>query len=282
MTENPLHKYFRIPGLNISLPTQGKFFTDGAALIAGNIPVFPMRAADELLLKNPDALMSGFAIEKLLESCVPAIKNPREISAPDLDVLLLAIRAATYGDTMEIQATCPECQTENSFDCDLGAIIQNVKPIPDENFIRLSNDLVVYVRPYNLENTTALSLATFEETRKVQAADMNDQLTTEQKSHQINVSMQRLSSLNTTLLSKCVVKIVTPEGEVSDPAFIDEFFQNITKTWTSLIEDKLLELNNAGIDKSISVKCSRVTCGHEWKTVVEFDPANFFDTGSSD
>lgn len=283
-TPNPLGKYFRLPGLHVHLPTGGAFFEEGEIEFSqdGGIPVYPMRAADELLLKNPDALMSGFAIEKLLESCVPAIKKPRGISAPDLDVLLLAIRAATYGDNMEIQATCPKCQHENSFDCNLASIIQNVTTLPEVNSVRLTDDLVVYVRPYNLDNTTALSLTTFEETRKVQAADMDDNITPEQKTKQINASMQKLSGLSTKLLAMCIVKIVTPEGEVTDQKFIDEFFENITREWTTRIESKLIELNNAGIDKTISVSCARVGCGNEWTTSVEFDPANFFDSGSSD
>ena len=101
---NPLTKYFRIPGVHIKLPTHGAFMPTGSVAFTMNdeVPVYPMRGMDELLLKSPDALMNGYAIEKLIESCVPAIKFPRLISSPDLDVILMAIRAATYGETITL------------------------------------------------------------------------------------------------------------------------------------------------------------------------------------
>jgi hypothetical protein len=281
---NPLSKYFRVPGLHVHLPTSGAFFSEGTIefLADNSLAVLPMRAADELLLKNPDALMSGYAIEKLIESCVPGVKNPREISAPDLDVLLLAIRAATYGDQMEIQATCPKCQHVNTFDCDLPNIIQNTTPVPADNAVRLTDDIVVYVRPYNLDNTTSLSMATFSETRKVQALDFTENVTHEQRTAQMNSSMDELAKLAARLVAQCIVRIVTPEGEVTESSHIQEFFGNISRSWTNKIEEKLNELNSAGIDKTLKVKCERATCGNEWTTTVEFDPSSFFDSGSSD
>jgi hypothetical protein len=122
-----LSKYYRyrVPGPHIKLATRGVFFPPNAIemTLAGDIPVFPMVSADEMLLKSPDALMSGLALEKLFESCVPAIKTPRLISAPDIDVLLLAIRVATYGNKMALAANCPACKHENSFDCDLPSLL---------------------------------------------------------------------------------------------------------------------------------------------------------------
>jgi hypothetical protein len=56
----------------------------------------------------------------------------------------------------------------------------------------------------------------------------------------------------------------------------------VSRAWTVMIEDKLTEMNNAGIDKTIAVKCERASCQNEWKTTVEFDPASFFASGSSD
>ena len=81
-----LKKYYRMPGVHIRLPTNGAFMPPGSVefTMSGDIPVYPMRGADELLLKSPDALMSGYAIEELLKSCVPAIQFPRLVSSPDL------------------------------------------------------------------------------------------------------------------------------------------------------------------------------------------------------
>ena len=120
---NPLSSYYRVPGLHIKLPTRGKFFSKGnySETLSGDIPIYPMRASDEMLLKTPDALMNGYALEQLILSCAPAIIEPREVSTPDLDVILLAIRAATFGHIMELEVDCPNCSHTNSFDCDLAS-----------------------------------------------------------------------------------------------------------------------------------------------------------------
>lgn len=282
-TDNPLAAYMRLPGLNVPLPSGGNYLPPGSFEPAedGTVPVLPMRAADEYLLKNADALLSGLAIQKLLESCVPAIKNPSLISTPDLDVLLLAIRAATYGDMMEVGAVCPKCGTENVFDCHLPSVLATMKPLPEENPVRLSDELIAYVRPYNFKNATQVALVTFQETRKVQAAQMNPESTEEQQTAQMNSSLERITKLQADMLAECVYKVVTPTGAVDDPKFISEFVNNISSAWVSEISDRLGDLNeNYGIDKAVHAVCSNKKCKHEWETSIEFDPASFFGTGS--
>ena len=45
-----------------------------------------------------------------------------------------------------------------------------------------------------------------------------------------------------------------------------------------LVEEKLAEINGAGINKKLDVQCTK--CDHEWTTEVEFDPTSFFGNGS--
>ncbi len=276
-TVNPLNQWFRMPGLHVKLPTGGRFLPPGSVDFVGDgmVPVLPMRAADELLLKNPDALMSGYAIQQMLASCVPAIKTPRLISAPDLDVLLLAIRAATYGDEMDVQANCPSCEHVNDFAANLPAMLSDIIPIPDDTSIRLSDEIVVQLRPYTFSDTTALSMTTYQETRKVQALDIDEQATDQDRTAQLNESMSRLTSMSAELMAGCVYAVITPDGEVVDPTFIAEFVANIARPWSKKIEDKLREMNDAGVRKMVPMKCQK--CEHEWETTIEFDPANFFD-----
>jgi hypothetical protein len=274
---NPLARYFRTPGVHIRLPTNGAFMPPGGIEFDMNraVPVYPMRAADELLLKSPDALMSGYAIEKLLESCVPAIKAPRYVSSPDLDVLLLAVRAATYGEVIDTTSTCPECGTENHVRSGLGHLVATMKPVPPENAVRLSDDMVVYMRPYNLANATTLGMSSFEEMRKVQAMEDAEP---DQRRRQVNESMQRISTVSIEMLADCVMKIAIPEGTVNDPAMIREFIQNVSKEWTDRLQKKLEELNGLGINKDFEVTCDK--CGHKWQSQIEFDPSTFFAAAS--
>lgn len=273
---NPLAKYFRAPGMNVRLPTGGKFLPKGSVefTMSGEVPVFPMRAADELLMKSPDALMSGYAIEKMLESCVPAIHNPREISTPDLDVLLLAVRAASYGDKMEIETTCPKCGNKDQFECSLGAILGTIKEGDIDNSVRMSPDVIAYVKPYTLDVATRLSLAAFQEARRVQAMD-GDEIANQSV---VSQSFRRLSDMNLQLMAESVMSVAVPEGVVTDRDQIIEFVNNAPSQWTKKIEDRLRELNTMGVDKGVNVQCS--ACNHEWRTEIEFDPTSFFGQGS--
>lgn len=274
---NPLAGYFRVPGLHVKLPTNGAFLGEGgiSLTMTGEVPVYPMRAADELLLKSPDALMSGYAIEELIRSCVPAIKNPRLISNPDLEVLLLAIRAASFGEKMEINVTCPHCEHENEFDCHIPGILSTTQDIPAENAVRLSPEVMVYLRPFNFANGTKVALATFEETRKVQ---MVENESNEVRSRTINAGFRRMTELNIEMLADCVIQVVVPEGVVTDKKAIYEFIQNIPREWVHKIDESLKGINAKGLDKRVQVQCQE--CQHEWTTEVEFDPASFFGVGS--
>lgn len=273
---NPLSRYFRQPGLHVQLPTGGAFMPPGTIklTVKGDLPILPMSAADELLLKSPDALMSGYAIEQLIISCVPDIKAPLEVSQPDLDVLLLAIRAATYGETMPVGAVCPKCKTENSFDCHLPSLMATMRPIPPENPVRLTDEVVVYVRPMNVENAGKIGIASFEETRKAQALDDDKTIKPDVMQRALNDSYKRLSLLRVEMTADCIVKIVIPDGEVVDRASIREFLANISQAWVKQIEAKQAEINSLGMDKRIDCTCSK--CKHEWQTTLEFDPASFF------
>ena len=278
-TSNPLAGYFRKPGVQVKLPSNGAFMPKGSVdfTMTGEVPVYPMRGSDELLLKSPDALMSGYAIEELLKSCVPAIKLPRLVSSPDLDVLLLAIRAATYGEVISIAPICPACKTENEIHRNLSYLMSTMKFIPPENSVRLNEEVVVYIRPYNLLNATKIGTASFEEARKLQA--LNDDTDPTERAIQINNSMRRITDLTVDAMADCVFKVVVPDNEVCDPHMIREFVKNIGKAWTDGIQAKLDDINECGIDKHYDVKC--INCAHEWKAAVEFNPSTFFAASSS-
>lgn len=274
---NPLAKYFRVPGLNVRLPSKGAYMPKGSInfTMNGEIAVSPMRAADELLMKSPDALMSGYAVEQLILSCAPDVKAPRALAMADLDVLLLGIRAASYGDKMEVEAACPKCGEAHTFDVHLPSILASVKELPVESPVRLSDEVVVYLRPYNVENGTSVAMTAFEETRRLQfAQNESDEI----RQKMLNESYATIAALNIKMMADCIVQVVTPDGLVIDRGQIMEFINNIPRKWGNKIDKALKALNAIGMDKSLDVKCG--SCGHEWKTELEFNPANFFDQGS--
>ena len=278
---NPLAKYFRQPGLTCRLPSRGLFQAkDNVRFTAtGELSVLPMRAADELLLKSPDALMSGMAIEKVIASCCPDIKDVMQLPTQDIDTLLLAIRSATYGPIMTVTTDCPECETENEYDFDLSHILDTIVDLEEEYVVRLNDEIVVYMRPFNFKNSTQASLVAYQEARKVHLAD-NEHTTDEEKQRQLNSSYDRINVMNVQMIADCVERVVVPEGEIVDRKHISDFVHNIEQKWVGMLEAKLKSVNTAGVTKNHQVHCSNPECGHEWETTVDFDPASFFGQGS--
>jgi hypothetical protein len=270
---NPLARYFRAPGINVTLPTGGAFLPEGSISfdMDGKIQVLPMTAEVELLMKSPDALMSGFAIEQMIRSCVPGIQVPRQVSTPDLDVILLAVRAASFGSKMEIDIKCPSCGEETTFACDLPTVLDTVKEMPREIPVRLSADVIVYLRPFTLENSTKISLTTYYEARALQQVE---EASDEVRTAKMNESYHRMARLSSDVTADSILYVAVPEGVVQDRAAIVEFMRNIPSEWTKKIDAALKELGSYGIDRSLAVACP--SCQHEFSTQLEFDPSSFF------
>lgn len=277
LAENPLLAFTRMPGMHIKLPSQGAYMPPGSLRLTatGELPVYPMRAADEVLMKNPDALMSGLAVEQLILSCVPGISNPQTISMPDLDVLLLAIRAASYGEQMEFEVKCPKCGEENAFDAHLPSLLGNVTELPVSCPVPLTEGVTAYMRPYALRNATQVAVISFEETRRIQSAEGKPD---DERAQIVSVSLKRITALTEMMLKDCVMCVEIPTGQVTDPTHIGQFLSNIPRSWTKRMEDALKDLNSHGLSKKIQPVCSK--CAHEWETELEFDPSSFFGQGS--
>lgn len=273
--QNPLQQYFRLPGIHVTLPSGGRFMKEGTleTTDAGDVEIYPMRAADEMILKSPDALISGDAIQRILRSCVPGLKDAGEVSTVDLDVLLLAIRAASFGNKMDVDAPCPSCSEVNTYECDLPMLLTKVRPLNGETMIRLSPEVIVEVRPYTVRSVNALTRMTFTEARRIQAIE-----DAEERSQAASEGIQKVGVLENALLADCVVKITIPDGAVTSKEYIVQFLENIPSVWHTKIRDAVAKLNQGGLDRSLQLRCT--ACEHEWETQIEFDPSTFFGQSS--
>jgi hypothetical protein len=114
---NPLSVYFRQPGIHIKLPSNGNYTSDGSITLttSGEVAILPMTAADEIILNNPDSLLNGVAIERIIESCCPQIKNVKELPITDVDVIILAAKLVSYGDGLDLATKCDKCDTIKEF-----------------------------------------------------------------------------------------------------------------------------------------------------------------------
>ena len=141
--QNPLSAYFRAPKTYTGIPSGGKFYGPEVLTIpeSGEFAIYPMTTKDELQLKNPDALLNGEAVANLIKSCVPEIKDPKSMFSADVDALLIAIRGASGGDLVEVQAECPLCNTTTSVNVSVEESLAKMQTLEDEYTIDISNGL---------------------------------------------------------------------------------------------------------------------------------------------
>ena len=275
---NPLAGYFRQPKLYIKLPSGGKFYPEGA-LDRSQIdeyPVYAMTAKDELMFKTPDALLNGQATVEVIKSCVPAIREPWHMPSIDLDVVLVAIRIATYGEGMEMTATCPSCKEFNEFEYNLLGYLDRAASFTYESSIEIP-PLKVYIRPYSYKEVTKMAIKTFEQQKIIDI--VNDQTLSEQeKVDQFGESFVKLTQLTVDVVAGCVESIETPEGLVNDSAMIKEFIENSSSETFNAINERVHEMKEEIALKSEVVECQH--CQFKFSIDITMDQANFFAVGS--
>ena len=272
MVENPLKKYFRQPKIYISLPSKGVYNKLGSTQgDLTNMPVYGMTGMDEILMKTPDALITGESTVKVMESCCPYIKDGWEVSSLDSDLIFAAIRIATYGNVMNLTHTCTKCNTETDFDFSLNKFIDHWQAAIFQNKITI-DDLTVIIRPLTFKESNSISLKNFEIQKKLQQVmGVEDE---EEQKKLVKEILFEMSELQNSVFSLSVEAVETPAGRVEEPEFIREWLANCdTALFTTL--KKQFETNRENMNVPPQpVTCS--SCGHEDQVAVTLDQANFF------
>ncbi len=283
MTENtnPLNKYFRQAAIHITLPSDGDYpphvVTPSAT---GEFPVMPMTAKDEIKFKTPDALMNGQGVVDVIQSCIPNIKDAWQIKSYDVDTILIAIRIATYGETMDLQFNVPKINEQVTHTINLPATLDQIRKDKIQNTITLKDGLIVETRPLTYRDMTQTSLQTFQQ-QKMYSSVQNSDIGDEEKVKRFDESFKALTELNSKVLLKNISKITTPEGvEVSDPAQIKEFVDNANATLITELQDELAVIRVQGSVKPLTLKATedQIKRGAPvtYQVPVTFDTANFF------
>lgn len=274
---NPLQRYFRSPGIHVKLPSGGRFNNPGDLILtaSGDLEVFPMTAADEIILKNPDSLLNGHAIEKVIHSCVPGVRNIRALPNQDVEVLLLAVKYSSFGDNMELNVKCPQCGEEHVLTLSVMYLIESASPLSDQYEYRLDDKMIFYLRPHTFESHTKASLAQFEETKIIKTLLAESDLNEAEKIKQFQLSFDRVAQFNLELLSNCIMGIAVPEGLVEDQEMIEQFILNADRRIVKLLQEEILKINSTGgVIKGVEVTCP--ACQNKWESSIVYDPANFF------
>ena len=283
MTENTnlLNKYFRQPAIYVSLPSGSNYPPHVITPTqTGELGVMPMTAKDEIRFKTPDALMNGQGVVDVIQSCVPEIKDAWQIKSYDLDTILIAIRIATYGETMDIKFNVPKVNETVSHSINLPAILDQLKTTKVDADITLDDGLKITVRPLTYNDMTSTSLQTFTQ-QKMYTAIQDSQLPDEDKAKRFNEAFKTLTELNASIILKNIAKVTMQDGtEITDPVHIKEFVENANAVLVKEIEDKLTKLRGQGAVKPLKIKATeeqiKKGAPATYEVPVTFDTSNFF------
>lgn len=273
MNDNPLKQYFRRPAVYLKLPSGGHGYAPGIVDIpdTGELPVYPMTAIDEITSKTPDALFNGTAVTELIKSCVPAIKNPWELSSVDLDSVLIAIKAAGGSSNLEIESKCPKCSAEGTYGVNLVAVLATLKSGDYNKELELG-DLAVKIRPLTYKEMNAASIGQFELQKLFQQVEKTTDI--DEKNKLTEGALLKVTELTMEILTQAIEYIKTPNTVVDNKEYIADFLQNCDKQTYNAIRDYNTELKTATELKPLEITCSE--CSNIYKQPYTLNPTDFF------
>ncbi len=278
---NPLQKYFRQPKIYVALPSGGHWYPEGALEMTenGELPVYAMTAQDELMMKTPDALLNGQSVVNVIQSCVPAIKNAWQVPSIDVDLLLIAIRIATYGEKMEIETRVPNAGTERKFDLDLRQLLDRYQAVKFDETI-VVGDMKITLRPQTYQEYTRTATKTFEEQRIAQVVQ-DTEMDEGEKLQRFSASFQKLTAITVDMVVNGLVQVQVGEDVVTNKQHIGDFVKNADKQFFTAITEHMTEQK-----KKFDVEPFKVETTAEeqeagapkmFEVPITFDQSNFFE-----
>lgn len=271
---NPLKQYFRRPGLYLKLPSGGVGYPPGSIDIPdnGEFPVYPMTAIDEITTKTPDALFNGVAVVEIIKSCVPNIIDPWKVSNIDLDAILIAIKAASNGNEMDLETVCPSCSESGKYGLQLIGLLSTIKS-GDYNTPIEINDLQIKLRPLIFAEINEGNTIQFELQRamlKIQSIEDENE-----KMKASSEALNNIHSISMQMVANSIEYIKTPDATVLDKNFIIEYLQNCDKKTFEKIRDTTISLREVSEIKPLKLTCS--SCSFEYTQPFTLNVSDFFD-----
>lgn len=271
----------RQPKIFIRLPSEGKYWPEGSLQITetGEYPVFSMTAQDELMLKVPDALMNGQAVVDVIQNCMPNIKDGWSIPSIDMDVILIAIRIATYGEKLTTPINISDLELE--YTVDLRSVLDDLmRNITWEPHVSINDDLTVYVCPINYKQVTEIAIQSFE-TQKIMQVANSETLSDEDKIAIFKESFSKLTKVTIGMVGASIYRVDSTQGSTDNPEFIKEFINNADKSIFNTVQSHLEKLKEINSVKPIIVPVTddlkeKGFTGDTLEVPLTFDAASFF------
>ena len=272
MSQNPLQQYFRQPKIYVGLPSQGAYSKPGTLEgDVSNMPIYGMTGLDEILIKTPDALLTGESTVRVIQSCCPGVKDAWELSSIDLDLLLIAIRIATFGNSMTVEHKCSKCEADNEYDIELGTLIEHYSNCRFSNKVTVG-DLVVKIQPVTYRQTNDFSIKNFKiQQLIVQANSIEDN---EKRNDVLKEVFKQLGDLQYEVFVATIEAVEVNDMVVTDRNHISEWLNNADKDVFDALKAHSEINRTAWETPSFKTKCTH--CETENSVTIDMDFSSFF------
>lgn len=259
--DNPLLQRVKMPGETFTLPSGGLFYKDGEVLDDqvknAEVHVYPMTALDEIVMKTPDLLFSGKAVEQVFARCIPSVVDVHKMLAKDVDFLLTCLRKVSYGDVMKVDYThtCENAK-RHTYEANITSFIRNAKRID----------------PTTLGETFTVDFPNGQ-VAKLQPVLFGDFVRIMQ-----TLSMVRDDDNSPERIRDEVVEsasgLITEVDGIDDHKMIKEWLREVPPPYIDLVNDRIDETSTWGADFSVEIVCE--DCGKRAKFDAPLNPLSFF------
>lgn len=273
ITNNPLQQYFRRPAVYLKLPSGGVDYGDSVLIPTetSELPVYPMTAIDEITIKTPDALFNGVAVVDLIKSCVPNIVDPWKLHSTDIDAVLLAIKAASGTQNLEVESKCPKCSEAATYEIDVMNILTSIN-VPNYDDLLEYGELKVKFKPLTYADVNAAGLEQFQITKLQQSITMieND----DERTKKTNEAVVHITNIAMNFLMKTIEYIESPNDMVTDPELILDTLKRCEKQLYTKIRDHHNTIKAETELEPLNVVCMH--CEHKYQQPITINASDFF------
>lgn len=255
---NPLLARVQVPGESFRLPSGGLFYHDGElspGVMNGEVHVHPLTAMDEIIIKNPDKIMSGKGVIEVIKRCVPDVIDPSRLFAKDVDFLLIALRKVTYGADIRVdyRHTCADAK-DNVYKFSINDFLADAKAIDpttlDQMFTtKLPNGQVVTLKPMKF-------------------ADVIEMMSFVAQSQNMAYEEIQFKLFDT------LATVVHQVDEVTNPTHIRDWMKTIPDLWVKQINKIIVKNSDWGVKVTRETRCK--DCGEVINLDIDLNPISFF------
>ena len=196
----------------------------------------------------------------------------------DIDYVLIAIRIASYGHSMEFSHTCGSCREEHNYAMDLRHLNSTIH-MPDYDTPTEERGLRIRFHPADYRKMTELNQTNFEISKTGQQIEAEG-ISQEVRDTYVKTTMEKIVALGYGVVSDATTSIeIIETGDIIDNRkFIEEFYQQIDSKLFNAIQTALGDKAKEANIKPQKAQCQN--CGADIEINILFDYASFFVVGS--